>query len=89
MGQLVIISVIVSAIITILLVPLTRKIPKSELTARQQKILAVFVFIVSFISVFFMVYVSKIDLNWTIFIYLLPVVALVGAIFAIGTRAAY
>ncbi|MGM9945486.1 MAG: hypothetical protein ACI33M_11110 [Lysinibacillus sp.] len=84
MGQLVIISVIVSAIITILLVPLTRKIPKSELTARQQKILAIFVFIIGVISVFSFIYISKIDLHWTIFIYVLPVVALVGAIFSVG-----
>lgn len=84
MGQLVIISVIVSAIITILLVPLTRKIPKSELTARQQKVLAVFVFIIGVISVFSFIYISKIDLHWTIFIYALPVVALVGAIFSVG-----
>ncbi len=84
MGQLVIISVIVSAIITILLVPLTRKIPKSELTARQQKVLAIFVFIIGVISVFSFIYISKIDLHWTIFIYALPVVALVGAIFSVG-----
>ena len=84
MGQLVIISVIASVIITILLVPLTRKIPKSELTARQQKILAVFVFIIGVISVFSFIYISKIDLQWTIFIYALPVVALVGAIFSVG-----
>ena len=84
MGQLVIISVIASAIITILLVPLTRKIPKSELTARQQKVLAIFVFIIGVISVFSFIYISKIDLHWTIFIYALPVVALVGAIFSVG-----
>ena len=84
MGQLVIISVIVSVIITILLVPLTRKIPKSELTARQQKVLAIFVFIIGVISVFSFIYISKIDLHWTIFIYALPVVALVGAIFSVG-----
>lgn len=84
MGKLIIISLIASVIITILLVPLTRKIPKSELTAKQQKILAVFVFIISIISGFSFIYISKIDLHWTIFIYVLPVVALVGAIFSVG-----
>ena len=64
--------------------PLTRKIPKSELTARQQKVLAIFVFIIGVISVFSFIYISKIDLHWTIFIYALPVVALVGAIFSVG-----
>ena len=83
-GQLVIISVIVSIIITVLLVPMTRKIPKSQLTVRQQKGLAIIVFIISVISVFSVIYISKIDLHWTIFIYALPVVALVGAIFSVG-----
>ncbi|MFF5997019.1 hypothetical protein AAGS61_20135 [Lysinibacillus sp. KU-BSD001] len=84
MGQLVIISVIFSVLITILLVPLTRKIPKSELTSKQQGMLAIAVFTLSFISTFFMVYVSKIDLQWTIFLYVLPAVALGGAIFSVG-----
>ena len=84
MEDMVIISVIASAIITILLVPLTRKIPKSELTARQQKTLAILVFIISVISGFSFIYISKIDLHWTVFIYVLPVVALVGAIFSVG-----
>ena len=84
MGQLVIISVIASVIITILLVPLTRKIPKLELTARQHKILTIFIFIISIITAFSFFYISKIDLQWTIFIYALPVVALVGAIFSVG-----
>lgn len=83
-GQLVIISVIVSAVVTVLLVPMTRKIPKSQLTVRQQKGLAIIVFIISVISVFSVIYISKIDLHWTIFIYALPVVALVGAIFSVG-----
>ena len=59
MGKLIIISLIASVIITILLVPLTRKIPKSELTAKQQKILAIFVFIVGIISAFSFMYMSK------------------------------
>lgn len=83
-GQLVIISVIVSAVVTVLLAPMTRKIPKSQLTVRQQKGLAIIVFIISVISVFSVIYISKIDLHWTIFIYALPVVALVGAIFSVG-----
>lgn len=83
-GQLVIISVIASVIITILLVPLTRKIPKSELTANQQKFLVIFVFIISIISAFSFFYISKMDLQWTVFIYALPVVALGGAIFSVG-----
>lgn len=84
MGYLVIISAIASAIVTILLVPLTRKIPKSELTVKQQMMLAIFVFIISIILALSFIYISKIDLHWTIFIYVLPVVALIGAIFSVG-----
>ncbi len=84
MSQLYIISFIVSAISTVLLVPMTRKALRTELTAKQQGILAAAVFILSFLTAFSAVYVSKIDLQWTIFLYALPVVALGGAIFSTG-----
>ena len=84
MGYLAFFSIIASTIITILLVPLTRKMPKAELKASQQKVLAIFVWISSSIALFSFIYISKIDLHWTIFIYGLPVVALVGALFSVG-----
>lgn len=84
MSQLIIISAIASVIITLLLVPMTRKFLKTELTTKQHGIIAVSVFLFSFISTFFTVYVSKIDLQWTIFLYILPVIALGGAIFSTG-----
>ena len=84
MSQLYIISFIVSAISTVLLVPVTRKALRMELTSKQQGILAVAVFILSFITAFSAVYVSKIDVQWTVFLYALPVVALGGAIFSTG-----
>ena len=84
MSQLYIISFIVSVISTILLVPMTRKALKIELTSKQKGILAVSVFILSFITTFSAVYISKIDLQWTIFLYALPVIALGGAIFSTG-----
>ena len=84
MSQLFIISIIAAGIITMLLVPMTKKIPRIELTSKQYGILAVSVLIFSFISTFFTVYVSKIDLHWTVFLYILPVIALGGAIFSTG-----
>ena len=86
MSQLYIISFIVSVISTILLVPMTRKALKIELTSKQQGILAVAVFPLSFITTFSAVYISKIDLQWTIFLYALPVIALGGAIFSTGVE---
>lgn len=84
MSQFIIISAIASVIITLLLVPMTRKLPKTELTSKQQGIITVSVLLLSFISTFFTVYISKIDLQWTIFLYILPVIALGGAIFSTG-----
>lgn len=84
MSQLFIISIIAAGIITMLLIPMTKKIPRIELTSKQYGILAVSVLIFSFISTFFTVYVSKIDLHWTVFLYILPVIALGGAIFSTG-----
>lgn len=84
MSQFIIISAIASVIITLLLVPMTRKLPKTELTSKQQGTIAVSVLLLSFISTFFTVYISKIDLQWTIFLYILPVIALGGAIFSTG-----
>ena len=84
MGQLLIITMIGSLIITLLMVPITRKVKNRELTMKQWSSLTIIVFIVSVIFVFVTVYLSKIDLNWTILLYALPVIALFGAIFAVG-----
>ena len=86
MGQLFLLTAIGSLIITLLLVPLSKKIRSKELSTKWVGISAVLVFIVSFISVFLTVYISKIDLNWTIFLYVLPVVAIAGAIIAVGVE---
>ncbi|AWE06117.1 hypothetical protein DCE79_01325 [Lysinibacillus sp. 2017] len=86
MGQLLFITAISSLLVTVLLVPLTRKIRTRKLTMKQFSIITVLTFVVSFISVFSTVYVSKIDLNWTIFLYVLPVLALVGAILTVGAE---
>ncbi|MCH7320343.1 hypothetical protein LZ480_00465 [Solibacillus sp. MA9] len=84
MGQLFMITAIGSLAMTLLLVPFSKKIRNKELSTKVVSISTVIVFIVSFISLFVTVYISKIDLSWTIFLYLLPVVALCGAIIAVG-----
>lgn len=84
MGQLLLITLISSILITLLIIPVTRKVRGRELSTKQWTLLAGLIFVVSIISVFLTVYLSKIDLNWTIFLFVLPVVALAGAIFAVG-----
>ena len=86
MGQLLLITAIGSLLITLLLVPLTKQVKNNELSTKTFSILAITTFILSFISVFLTVYISKIDLSWTIFLYVLPVVAIAGAIFAVGAE---
>ena len=86
MGQLFLLTAIGSLIMTVLLVPLSKKLRNKELSTKSVVIGAVIVFIVSFISVFLTVYISKIDLSWTIFLYVLPVITIFGAIIAVGTE---
>lgn len=86
MGQLFLLTAIGSLIMTILLVPLSKRLRNKELSTKSVVIGAGIVFIVSFISVFLTVYISKIDLSWTIFLYVLPVIAIFGAIIAVGTE---
>lgn len=84
MGQLFLLTAIGSLIMTLLLVPFSKKIRNKELSTKVVLISAVIVFIVSFISIFVTIYISNLDLSWTIFLYVLPVVALCGAIIAVG-----
>ncbi|MEO4053845.1 hypothetical protein [Solibacillus sp. CAU 1738] len=84
MGQLLITALIAAIVITVLIVPLTKKVPKGNLTNKQFDILAILVFISSYILTLFTVYISKIDLQWTVFLYILPVVALAGALLTTG-----
>ncbi|MFL0583162.1 hypothetical protein ACH0B6_11345 [Solibacillus silvestris] len=84
MGQLLLITAIGSLLITLLLMPLSKKVRNKELSSKTFTSLFITTFIVSFISVFLTVYISKIDLSWTIFLYVIPVVAIIGAIIAVG-----
>ena len=84
MGQLSILALLAAIVITGLIVPFTKSTPKGKLTNKQFDILALFVFIASFILTFISVYISKIDLHWTVFLYALPVASLAGALVSAG-----
>ncbi|MEG0386544.1 MAG: hypothetical protein RR642_17555, partial [Solibacillus sp.] len=86
MEQLLLITFIGSLIMTILIIPISRHVKNSKLLSKKLIITSILAFVVSFISIFVTVYVSKIDLNWTLFLYVLPVAALVGAILAGGVE---
>lgn len=84
MTLLLLLTLVASVIVTLLIVPWTKKTVKTELSNKQQLIVAVIIFILSFISAFLVVYISKIDLQWSVFIYVVPVAAVIGAIFSKG-----
>lgn len=86
MGQLVVLSIIASIIVMLLIIPLSGEIFKRKLTVKQRGIFGITVFIIGFLTIFSFVYISKIDLHWTVFLYGIPVVALVGAILSVGTE---
>ncbi|MEK4423862.1 hypothetical protein [Solibacillus sp. FSL K6-1523] len=84
MGQLLLIALIGSFIMTLLIIPISRKVKSGKLSSKNLFVIFIVVFVISFILVFTTVYVSKIDLNWTAFLYVLPVAALAGAILSGG-----
>ncbi|MEG0385907.1 MAG: hypothetical protein RR587_06200 [Solibacillus sp.] len=84
MGQLLLITLIGSFIMTLLIIPISRKVKSGKLSTKNLIATCIVIFVSSFILVFTAVYVSKMDLNWTAFLYVLPVAALVGAILSVG-----
>ena len=84
MEQLFLTAVIVAIIATIIIVPLTKKVPKGQVTNKQFVQTVIFVLIASMIVCLAVIYITKIDLHWTVFIYALPVAALLGAIQSVG-----
>lgn len=82
--QLLLITFIGSLIVTLLIIPISRHVKNGKLLSKKLIITAPLAFIISFIAIFVTVYVSKIDLNWTVFLYALPVAAIAGAILSTG-----
>lgn len=87
MTQLLLTTLIFSIVTTILVVPISKKLPKEEqLSTKQLFQSLIFVLIASFIVYTAFIYLTKIDLHWTIFIYVLPIILLVGALSTSGAE---
>lgn len=87
MTQLLLTTLIFSIVTTILVVPISKKLPKNEeLSTKQLFQSLIFVFIASFIVYTAFVYLTKIDLHWTISIYALPIILFIGALSTSGAE---
>lgn len=87
MTQLILSTFIFSLISTVLIVPLTRRLPKENVLPFKQFLQAFsFVFIASWLLYFLVVYFTKIDVQWTIALYALPVILLLGVLASKGAE---
>ncbi|HWL12306.1 MAG TPA: hypothetical protein VNQ57_04900 [Ureibacillus sp.] len=86
MIQTLILAIIASVVTTLLIVPLTRKDQKGEQTSKSLVQSLIIVLIASFIVAFGIIYITKIDLHWTVIIYALPIIAILGTVFSKGVE---
>ncbi|MDN4495571.1 hypothetical protein QYB95_18690 [Ureibacillus sp. BA0131] len=86
MAQTLIMALIASVIATLLIVPLSKKVHNGEITNKQLINSIILVLIASFIVGFTIIYITKIDLHWTIFAYVLPIIALLGTLLCKGVE---
>ena len=84
MVGIVVFSLIAALITTILIVPFTNKRDKNGSILKTLSIFLSTVYIISFIIIFALFYFMKLDLNWSVLLFGLPVVALFGAIISSG-----
>jgi len=84
--QTLILAIIASVVTTLLIVPLTRKDQKGEQTSKSLVQSLIIVLIASFIVAFGIIYITKIDLHWTVIIYALPIIAILGTVFSKGVE---
>ena len=84
--QTLILAIIASVVTTLLIVPLTRKDQKGEQTSKSLVQSLIIVLIASFIVAFGIIYITKIDLHWTVIIYALPMIAILGTVFSKGVE---
>jgi hypothetical protein len=80
MLQIALFSLLTALAVTILLVPFSRK----SIRNKTLPIIIIGVYFLTFIVTFLLAYFMKFDLNWSILLYPLPVIALGGAIIATG-----
>ena len=86
MVGIVVFSLITALIMTVLIVPFTNKRDKNGRIIKTLSIFLSTVYIISFIIIIALFYFMKLDLNWSVLLYGLPVVALLGAIFSSGVE---
>lgn len=84
MAQLLISALVVAVLAVILIVPLTKGTNKKESWNNQLAKSLIFVFVASVAICLVIIYFTKVDLHWSIFGYILPIVALLGTIFSTG-----
>ena len=84
MIEILLFSLITALIVTILVVPYTRKLSGNGSAIKTLSIFTVTVYLISLVAIFALFYLMKVDLNWSVLIFGLPVVALLGAIISSG-----
>lgn len=84
MTQLLLTTIIAAVVTTILVVPMSKQLPKGELTSKQLGQLLVSILVISFLAYLGIIYVTKVDMHWTIFGFVLPIVAVLGTIASTG-----
>ena len=84
MIEILLFSLITALIVTILIVPFTRKLSENGSSIKTLSIFTAMVYLISFVAIFALFYFMKLDLNWSVLIFGLPVVALLGAIISSG-----
>lgn len=80
MGQMFIMSIVFAITSVLLIVPLNGKL----LNFKRKWIFIVLTFVIAVITGFSALYISKVDMQWTIGLYVLPLISLAGAIIASG-----
>lgn len=85
LNQLLLAALIAAVVMTVITVPLTYKAQKGEKSNKLWKTL-IYSLIASFIISFLLIYITKIDMQWTVFAYVLPVIALLGVLLSKGVE---
>ncbi|RHW35922.1 hypothetical protein D1B33_11875 [Lysinibacillus yapensis] len=86
MTESLIMALIAAVIATIFIVPLSKKTSDGEMTNQQLIKSVIFVLAAGFILIFAMIYITKVDLHWTVLAFALPVFALLGTLISKGVE---
>lgn len=84
MLEIILFAAVTALIITVLLVPFSRQLSGNGSVIKTLPTIIISVYLISFILVFSLFYFLKLDLNWSILLFGLPVIAIVGAVISSG-----